>query len=344
MKIEKYADSYASLFTLTNANGMEVVLTDIGASIVSIVLTDKNGERTDVLLGYDSPDRYFHNSSSHGTVIGRIGNRIAKATVPISGVDYQMEANEGANVLHSGSQMYCHRIWFAIPDHAKNAVTFQLFSPHMDQGVPGNAIVGVTYTLDDENKLHLSYSAVSDQDTCFNLTNHSYFNLEGHDAGVVYDQTLWLDCDQYTPIDEEFIPTGEIAAVQGTPLDFTTAKPFGRDIAADDVQIKRGNGFDHNFVLNHPGLEQPFAIAESAKTGIVMKVYTDQPGVQLYSGNNMGSDFGEKGGAKYVKNGAFCLETQHYPDTPHHANFPSNIYKAGEVLKSETVYQFEVKA
>ena len=343
MKITKFGDSHASLFTMTNKNGMEVTVTDIGATIVSIIVPAKNGERVDVLLGYDSPGGYYANASAHGATVGRYANRIGKASFSLGGKTWQLDINEGENVLHGGNDKYFHRDWYAVPDADTNQVTFYLHSPDLDQGMPGNAQISVTYSLDDENNLGIAYEAVSDQDTYFNLTNHSYFNLDGHGAGKVYDQELYLDCDRFAVIDAAFIPTGELRCVKGTPMDFTVSKPIGRDIESDYEQVRLGNGFDHNYVINHPGFEKPFAIAKSNATGIVMEVFTDLPGVQFYSGNNMGNDTGTKDGADYVFRGAFCLETQYYPDTPNKPDFPSNLFKAGETLSSKTIYRFSAE-
>lgn len=343
MKIEKFMDSDAQLFTLQNKNGMEVALTDIGGTIVNIIVPDKNGAKVDVLLGYESPQRYLTNSSAHGAIVGRFANRIGGASFTLEGKTYKCDQNEGKNVLHGGNSKYFHRMWKAEANEAKNSVTFSLTSPDGDQGMPGTAEISVTYSLDDNNALSILYNAVSDKATFFNLTNHSYFNLDGHDAGPVADQILQMDCSRFSVIDSEFIPTGELRSVEGTPMDFRTPKKIGRDENSDYEQVVTGNGFDHNFVIDHPGFDKPFATAKSEKTGIVMKVFTDLPGVQFYAGNNMGTDYGEKGGAKYVRRGAFCLETQFYPDTPNKPDFPGSLYKAGEKLVSKTIYQFSAE-
>ena len=340
MKIAKFQDSEAWLYTLSNKNGMEVDLTDIGGTIVSIRVPDRTGAKVDVLLGYDTPERYLHNDSAHGAIVGRFANRIGGAQFTLNGKTYQLDRNEGKNVLHGGDSKYFWRMWKAQTDPDNNSVTFSLVSPDGDQGMPGCAEIAVTYKLDDENALSIIYHAVADQDTYYNLTNHAYFNLDGHDAGPIADQILQMACSRFAVIDSEFIPTGEIRPVAGTPMDFTTAKPIGQDIDSDYEQVRTGNGFDHNYVIDAPGFDAPFACAKSEKTGIVMKVFTDLPGVQFYAGNNMGSDYGEKGGAKYVKRGAFCLETQFFPDTPNKPDFPGSLFKAGEALDSKTIYQF----
>lgn len=340
MIISRFGDSSASLYTLENKNGMKVVLTDIGASIVDLIVPDRGGKPVDVLLGYDSPERYWNNDSCHGATVGRYANRIGGASFTLNGEKYLLNKNEGENVLHGGFDKYYRRRWFAVPDEAANSVSFSLNSQDGDQGMPGRAVITVTYKLGDDNGLEISYHAVSDKDTYFNLTNHSYFNLDGHDAGPISDQLLMLDCDRFCAIDAEFIPTGELRDLKGTPMDFTTMKPIGADMEADYDQVRLGNGFDHNYVLNAPGFDSPFAVAVSQKTGIKMEVFTDLPGVQFYSGNNMGSDHGEKGGASYVKRGAFCLETQYFPDTPNKPDFPSNLFRAGVPFESRSIYRF----
>ena len=340
MKITRFADSHASLFCLTNRSGMEVTVTSIGATLVSIQVPDRSGNLVDVLLGYDSPAGYYANASAHGALVGRYANRIGGAQFELNGKTWQLDVNEGANVLHGGNDKYFHRDWMAEPDEEGNQVSFTLYSPDLDQGMPGNAKIRVTYSLDDDNNLGIVYEAVSDKDTYFNLTNHSYFNLDGHGAGSIYEQELMLDCDRFAAIDSAFIPTGELRDLKGTPMDFTVSKLIGRDIDADYDQIRLGNGYDHNYVINAPGFEKPFAVARSGRTGIVMEVFTDLPGVQFYSGNNMGTDTGTKDGADYVFRGAFCLETQYYPDTPNKPQFPSNLFHAGETFSSKTVYRF----
>jgi aldose 1-epimerase len=222
-----------------------------------------------------------------------------------------------------------------------SSITFHLKSPDGDQGMPGNADVAVRYTLTDDNKINIQYHAVADKNTVFNLTNHTYFNLNGHDSGPIGDHIFWLDCDYFTPIDAEFIPTGDITPVKGTPMDFTTPKAIGSDADARDYrQIEMGNGYDHNYVINAPSLEKPCGHVWSDKTGIELKVYTTLPGIQVYSGNNMGKDSGEKAGVKYRYREGFCLETQYFPDAPNKPNFPSAAYPAGKAFESTTMYQF----
>lgn len=343
MKISTFCGTHASLYTLENKNKMKVVLTDIGASIVSVKLCDKDKNVVDVNLGYDTADRYFNNASCYGAVVGRCANRISNASFELNGKKYELDKNEGNNTLHNGLDKYYRRLWYADEDNEENSVLFKLISPDLDQGMPGRAKISVKYTLDDDNRLIIEYKAVSDKDTYFNLTNHSYFNLDGHNNGTVLDHQLWMDCDKIAKIDSESIPTGEIVNIKGTPMDFTTPKAIGKDIDNIDYeQIKFAKGYDHNYVINNPSLETPFAKAKSEKTGIVLEAFTDMPGVQFYTGNNMGKDTGEKEASKYPPRGGFCLETQFYPDTPNKPNFPSNLFTAGEEFASTTIFKFTV--
>jgi aldose 1-epimerase len=340
---EPFGESGSSIYTIRNENGASLAVTDLGAAITSIIVPDRTGRLVDVNLGYSSFEGYRENRSAYGAVVGRIANRVRDAELEINGTAHQLEPNEGSTALHGGPHPYYHRKWAArmVPGDS-NSIEFSLLSPDGDQGMPGTAKIEITYTLTPDNEVVLRYRAAADRDTYFNLTNHSYFNLDGHDAGTIYEHSLWLDCDYFTPIDSEFIPTGEIRSVSGTAMDFTESKQIGRDLGADDEQLIAGNGYDHNFVINSPGLSHPFARVESAATGIVMEVVTDLPGVQFYGGSNMGNDHGEKGVAPYTKHGALCLETQYFPDTPHHANFPSCLFKAGEVFEATTIYRFGI--
>lgn len=343
MEISRFKNSHASLFTLSNKSGMKVILTDIGADIVSIIVPDKNGNPVDVALGYDEPAHYANNATTFGAIVGRFANRIGGAKFTLNGKTYELDVNDNDNCLHGGFDKWYNRMWFPQADEAGSCVKFSLFSPDGDQGMPGNAVITVTYTLTDDNALSIHYTAVSDQDTYFNLTNHNYFNLSGQGTETMTDHTMWIDSDKATAIDSQLIPTGEIVDIKGTALDFTTEKVISKDIDSDEEAIKLGGGFDHNFILNNPCLDKAFARAASPVTGIVMEVFTDLPAVQFYSGNFMGSDPNGKGSKAYARRSGFCLETQYYPDTPNHANFPSDLFKAGQVLDSTTVYKFSVK-
>lgn len=341
--IEDFGDSGSSIYTIRNAQGVELGLTDLGAAITSIIVPDRDGRPVDVNLGYAAAEGYEQNRSAYGAIVGRFANRIAGAVAEIDGAEYPLEANEGTTALHGGTHPYYHRRWSGeIVDGDSESVRFTLASPDGDQGMPGAADIQVTYTLTADNEVVLRYRATADQATFFNLTNHSYFNLDGHDAGTIYEHSLWLDCDSFTPIDSDFIPTGEIRSVAGSAMDFTDPKLIGRDLESDDEQIAAGNGYDHNFVINTPDISRPFARVASAASGILMEVSTDLPGVQFYGGSNMGNDHGEKSATPYVKHGALCLETQYFPDSPHHENFPSTLFAAGQTFESTTIYRFGV--
>lgn len=334
-----------NLYIFSNKNEMTMTLTELGASLVSLNVKDKNGEMRDVVLGYDTPQEYVDNTCFFGTVIGRSGNRIDKGCFTINGKTYQMDINDNENNLHSGNNGYDNRKWMVkAVDEEKNSITFSLDSPDGDQGFPGNFQVEVTYTLTDDNEIVLSYSGISDADTVANLTNHSYFNLGGHDSGSIEDHLLMLNAPAYTPVrDAQAIPTGEIASVKGTPMDFTTAKKIGQDINADFEQLKFGGGYDHNYVLSaKSGQMKKMAEAYCEKSGIGMEAFTDCCGVQFYAGNFITPQNG-KGGAMYGKRSGFCLESQYYPNSVNQEGFASPILKAGEKYATTTSYRFSVK-
>ncbi len=333
-----------SVYLLENKNGASVRVTDYGAALVSIIVPDKNGGMQDVLLGYDNVTGYENNTCYFGAVIGRNGNRIANAQLTIDGVAYSLDSNDNENNLHSGEKGMDTIVW-DVKEYMDNAITFTCKSADLEQGFPGNMDVQVTYVLTDEHAVEIHYEAVSDKDTVANFTNHAYFNLEGHASGNVLGQELMLRASYYTPvIDSKAIPTGEIAPVAGTPMDFTTAKTIGRDMEADDTQIKYGGGFDHNFVLDkeEKGAFELMAEAYAPGTGIVMEAYTDRPGVQFYSGNFITTQDGKQG-AVYGKRQGFCLESQFFPNSVNEPKFEAPIIKAGEVYRSKTSYQFRVK-
>lgn len=335
-----------SLYTLTNKNGMSISVTDLGATLVKVLVPDRTGTLQDVVLGYDTPEGYLENTCYFGATIGRSGNRIDKGRFVIGGKTYQLDINDNENDLHSGNHGYHIRKWEAIrADDEKNSITFALFSPDGDQGFPGNFKVSVTCTLTEENELVLHYEGISDADTVANLTNHSYFNLGGHDSGSIEDHVLTLAAKSYTPVrDNQAIPTGEIAPVDGTPMDFTSPKAIGRDIEADFQQLKYVGGYDHNFVLSDKtGEQRKMAEAYCEKTGIVMEAFTDCCGVQFYAGNFITPQEG-KGGVPYGKRHGFCLESQYYPNSINQEGFPSPLLKAGEKYDTVTSYKFAVRA
>lgn len=332
----------AKLVTLVNKKGMSIEVTNYGATLVSVSVPDQKGHLYDVVLGYDDVTDYEKNGGYLGATIGRNGNRIGNAVVTINGKAYALDKNEKVHNLHSGFKGFNSVIWEMELKEESLSVVFTHHSPDGDQGFPGNVNVSVTYTLTEENEVKIQYKGISDADTILNMTNHSYFNLDGHDSGTdVLNHTLWLDADAFTAVDADLIPTGENPVVEGTPMDFRTEKRIGRDIAADFEQLKLTSGYDHNFVLNHQGEGmRKIAVAKAGKSGIVMEVYTDLPGVQLYTGNFVTTDQIGKDGHAYDKHRGFCLETQVYPDANHHADFPTSIVKAGETYETDTVYKF----
>ncbi len=333
-----------TIVTVVNDKGMGMEVMDYGATLVSVTVPGKDGKLRDVVLGYDDVADYMRHGGYLGATIGRNGNRIGKSVVTIGGKEYQMDKNEGENDLHSGFHGFDKRIWEMEFNEDKLSVTFKLHSPDGDQGLPGNVDVKVTYTLTEENAIQIHYEGRPDADTILNMTNHSYFNLDGHDSGDVLKQKLWLDADAYTVVDAESIPTGENASVEGTPMDFRIEKTIGRDIEDDFEQLKLTDGYDHNFVLNHQGEGiRRVAKGTGAQSGIVMEVYTDLPGVQFYTANFVTPEQIGKGGCAYDKRTAFCLETQVYPDANHHENFPTSIVKAGEKYETTTIYRFSLE-
>lgn len=359
----------AGLYILRNTRGMEASITDYGATLVSLVVPDKNDERIDVVLGYGDVLGYENGQNTYGATVGRFANRIGGAQFTLDGKTYKLAANNGTNSLHGGRDFYNKRLWEAmIPftsisskdvaakanaiesmndggpayvqdDMKGDTVTFSLYSPDGDQGYPGDLHIEVTYTLTNDCELHIDYSAWSDTKTPLNLTNHSYFNLAGHDSDVsIEEHLLKLRAAYYTPNDETNLPTGEIAPVKGTPFDFTSAKPIGMDINNNDDQLKLCNGYDHNFCLDGEGY-RPVAEMCSETSGVRMVVLTDLPGLQLYSGNGISEEIG-KCWYVYKKRMGVCLETQFWPDAVNKENFPGGILKAGEKFTSRTTYKF----
>lgn len=330
----------ATLYILENKNHTVVKVTDFGATLVSVLFADKDGVMKDMVLGYDDAASYEKGTSCFGATIGRNGNRIKDARFTIDGKEWVIEANENNNSLHSGKNGFNHLMW-EMKESGDNYVTFYHYSPQEEQGFPGNMHVTVTYTLDDEDTVHITYHAKADADTVMNFTNHSYFNLAGHDSGVMLDQKLKLFADAYTPDeDSHSIPTGEIAPVAGTPMDFTTMKPIGQDINADFEQLHFTGGYDHNYVLSDkPGTMRQMAKAECDASGIAMDAYTECCGVQLYAGNFIGTQTG-KGGVTYGDRHGFCLESQFYPNAVNEKNFPSPVVPANTEYHSETKYHF----
>ncbi len=331
------------LIKLVNGNGMACNLITYGATIQSLFVPDQQGHLTDVTLGFDTIEGYESAANPFfGATVGRHANRIEGAAFELNGKLVQITANEGRNNLHSCPDGFNQVVWnYHILDKGDEpAVVFSYHSPDGESGFPGNLDCQVTFKLTADNAVAISYDAVADQDTVMNLTNHAYFNLAGQGSGPVLGHELVLDADQYTPMSAESLPDGRIAAVAGTPFDFTKAKAIGRDIQADDEQLRFGLGYDHNFVVRGEiGVLRPCAKAFEPVSGRTMVVETTSPAVQLYTGNFLKGEAG-KGQATYGKNGGFCLETQFYPNSFKHKHFPSPIFKAGEHFKHTTVYRF----
>jgi len=329
----------ATLYTFENKNGMIMEVTDFGATLYSLIVPDRDGNPVDVNLGYDNPQGYMGPSGTgFGATIGRNGNRIANATFTLNGKTYELDKNNNGNNLHSGLDYYHHRMW-SVKETTERSITLSLHSPDGDQGFPGTLDVDVTYTLTEENELRIDYNGIVDADTVVNMTNHSYFNLNGHASGNILAHELWVDADAFTATDANLIPTGEIVSVEGTPMDFRTKKPVGRDIDADYEATKFGGGYDHNWCLNNNGKFAKVIEISSELSGITMEVYTDLPGVQIYAGNFLCDELG-KNGIVYKHRQGICFETQVYPDAVNHENFPSPVCKAGERYKTTTVYKF----
>ena len=328
------------LYTMSNARGMSASVMNLGAVLVKLMVPDPNGNVADVVLGFDSGEKYYNNPSFFGAVIGPNANRIGGAAFTLDGVDYRLAVNDNENNLHSDLKKGYHaQLWDT--EVLSDGVVFSLQDTDGNMGFPGNKKLQITYTLDEDNGLTLHYYGSSDRRTILNLTNHSYFNLEGHDAGKIEGHILWLKSDSYTPVAAGAIPTGEIASVKGTPMDFTTEKVVGQEIDAETEQLKITGGYDHNWVIEGAdGSLKHIATVRSPKSKRVMKVYTTLPGVQFYAGNFIDRQPG-KGGAVYDKRHGLCLETQYYPDTIHHENFPSCVFGEGEDYDSVTVYRFE---
>ena len=331
------------LYILTNKNGMEAAITNYGGTVVSLIIPDRNGKRDDVVLGYDTLDGYATGKAYIGATVGRYANRIAHATFTLDGITYKLAKNDGDNHLHGG---FNKRVWTArdVSSNAGQALELTYLSKDEEEGFPGNLPVKVVYTLTDKNELKIDYSATTDKDTVLNLTNHAYFNLAGQGNGDILQQQIMIKADRFTPIDAVSIPTGELRSVKGTPFDFTTAMAIGARIDQDDQQLKMGNGYDHNWVLNNEKAGSLFLAAQAydPHSGRVLEVLTTQPGIQLYTGNFLDGIHG-KDGKVYNRRYAFCLETQHFPDSPNHPNFPTAELKPGQHFESTTVYKFSTR-
>jgi aldose 1-epimerase len=340
----KLSDSTpVDLYTLRNKSGIEARIITYGGIVVSIDTPDRNGKLDDIVLGFDSLSGYVHDSPYFGAIVGRYANRIAKGRFTLDGKTYQLPVNNAPNSLHGGDHGFDKVVWNATPFDSAGGVGVVMthVSPDGDQGYPGTVRVQVTYTLTDSNQLSVDYRATTDKATPINLSNHSYFNLSGGATRDILDHVLTLTADRYTPVDSTLIPTGDLAPVAGTPFDFRTPTAIGARINANDEQLRRGRGYDHNFVLvqGAPGLTHAAHVFEPT-SGRTLDVYTDQPGVQFYTGNFLDGTVHGKKGRAYGFRFALCLETQHFPDSPNEPAFPSTILRPGQEFSSRTVFAF----
>ncbi|CAM3911516.1 aldose epimerase family protein [Mucilaginibacter galii] len=341
---EKTIDGKATkLYVLKNSKGTQAAITNYGGRMVSMLVPDKKGTMVDVVAGPGSVSDYEDAKGNYyGALIGRYGNRIGKAKFTLEGKEYKLPANDHDNTLHGGKEGFDVKVWDAkqIDDHT---LELSYVSADGEQGFPGTLKTTVTYKLTDDNAIEIAYNATTDKATVVNLTNHAYFNLNGCGAGSILKHTLQIDANGFTPVDKTLIPTGKIATVQGTPFDFRKATTIGSRINEGDEQLKSGQGYDHNFVLNKHTLQTPIATVQGDVSGIVMEIFTEEPGIQFYSGNFMKGAFKFKGDKKDDNRTAFALETQHYPDSPNKPEFPSTELKPGQTYKTTTIYKFSAK-
>jgi len=338
--------SAVDLYTLKNKNCVEAKITNYGGIVVSLTVPDRKGTFGDVVLGFDSLSSYVANNPFFGCLVGRYGNRIAKGKFKLDGVEYKLAINNGPNHLHGGLKGFDKAVWNAEPVTEKegSAVKLSYLSKDGEEGYPGNLAVTVVYTLTDSNALKIDYSATTDKPTPCNLTNHTYFNLSAGTTSDILGTELTVNADRMTPVDKTLIPTGELKSVEGTPFDFRKPVKIGARIGDKDEQVQFGGGYDHNFVLNgEAGTLRLAAVASDSASGRVMEVFTTEPGVQFYTGNFLDGSITGKNGIVYNKRSGFCLETQHFPDSPNHQDFPSTILKPGETYQTTTVYKFTVK-
>lgn len=341
---QKINNKDVKLYNLKNTNGLVAQITNLGGRVVSLFVPDKNGEFADVSLGFKTAQEYLDaNSAFYGAAIGRYGNRIANGTFVIEEDTFKLALNNGPNALHGGPTGYFNRVWEAnqIND---SKLELHYLSQDMEEGYPGNLDIKIIYELTDSNALKIEYYANTDKATLVNLTNHTYFNLAGEGKGTINNHVLYINADAYTPVDSTLIPTGEIVTVENTPMDFRTPEAIGKRVDDEFEQLKFGNGYDHNWVLNthENGLTHAATLTEP-ESGRIMEVYTNEPGIQFYGGNFMdGTDMG-KYGKSFDFREALCLETQHFPDSPNHPNFPSTLLNPGEEYYSICIYQFKTE-
>jgi aldose 1-epimerase len=331
------------LYILTNKNGVEAAITNYGGTVVTLKVPDRQGKIEDVVLGYDKLNDYEAGKAYFGAIVGRYANRIAHAKFTLDGITYTLPKNDGDNHLHG---IFNKRVWNAkdVSSNAGQALELTYISKDGEDGFPGNLSVKVVYTLTDQNELKIDYSATTDKDTVLNLTNHCYFNLAGQGNGDILQTQLMIRADRFTPVDATLIPTGELISVKGTPFDFLSSTVIGARIDQDDQQLKLGHGYDHNWVLNNATAGSLFVAAQAydPHSGRVLEVSTTEPGLQLYTGNFLDGIRG-KAGKVYNRRYAFCLETQHFPDSPNHPQFPSTVLKSGQRFQSTTIYKFSTR-
>ena len=336
-----------NLFTLTNANGVEVDAMNYGGIIVSIRVPDRKGQIADIVLGHESLEGYIPNPPYIGALVGRYANRIANGSFKLDGKTYTLPKNDGPNTLHGGVDKTFNKVvWEGEALKGKPGVAFSYLSKDGDDGFPGNAKIKVTYTLTDANELVIDYEATTDKTTVINLSQHSYFNLSGEGNGDILNHEVMLNADRFTPVDKNLIPTGELRPVKGTPLDFTTSTRVGARIDDSYDQMVLAHGYDHNWVINRKSNDNGLVLAARVyepTSGRVLEVSTTQPGVQFYTGNFLDGTVTGKHGHVYKRRYGLCLETQHFPDSPNHPDFPSTILRPGETFKSKTVFKFSTK-
>lgn len=338
------------LYTLTNRNGVKAEIITYGGHVVSLTVPDKNGRMGDILLGHDNLEGYLNRSTNpyFGCIVGRYGNRIGQAKFTLDGREYTLAANDGVNHLHGGVNGFDRKVWEVKKSTAVGGgatLVLHYVSADMEEGYPGKLDVTVAYTLTKENELRIDYEATADKPTVCNLTNHMYFNLAGQGIGDNSGHELTINADNFTPVDSGLITTGQILPVKGTPMDFTKPTPIGARINADFDQLKYGKGYDHNWVLNKkkPGQMSLAATVYEPTSGRVMEIWTLEPGVQFYAGNFLDGTIVGKGGKTYGHRSAFCLETQHYPDSPNKPDFPSTVLRPGQVYKTSTIHKFSTR-
>ena len=333
------------LYTLTNANGLEAKITTYGGAVVSLLAPDQSGNLDDIVLGLETLEEYIEESPYFGCIAGRYANRIAQGKFTLNDVEYTLAQNDGENHLHGGLKGFDKVVWAAEERSSDDGVGLKLtyLSKDGEEGYPGNLSVEVVYTLTNADELRIEYLATTDKDTIVNLTNHTYFNLADGGAGDILGHELMLNAGRFTPIDNALIPTGELRSVEGTPMDFRQVTPIGARIEQDDEQLRFAGGYDHNWILNSAdGSLVLAARVQEPITGRVMEVYTTEPGIQFYSGNFLDGSITGKGGKVYQKRNGFCLETQHFPDSPNQPNFPLAVLKPGQTYQTTTIFKFMV--